>query len=83
MFLFGWLLMKRLDRFLDENQGKQIDFALHCDKVITNEILKGIKEQKYDIGFCSKINDEPLIEFIPVAKQDLVVIVPPDHPLAR
>ena len=65
-----------LRRFLDENQGKQIDFALHCDKVITNEILKGIKEQKYDIGFCSKINDEPLIEFIPVAKQDLVVIVP-------
>jgi DNA-binding transcriptional LysR family regulator len=39
-----------LRRFLDENQGKQIDFALHCDKVITNEILKGIKEQKYDIG---------------------------------
>ena len=71
-----------LRRFLDENQGKQIDFALHCDKVITNEILKGIKEQKYDIGFCSKINDEPLIEFIPVAKQDLVVIVPPDHPFA-
>lgn len=50
--------------------------------MITNEILKGIKEQKYDIGFCSKINDEPLIEFIPVAKQDLVVIVPEDHPLA-
>lgn len=22
MFLFGWLLMKRLDRFLDENQSK-------------------------------------------------------------
>ena len=71
-----------LRRFLDENQGKQIDFALHCDKVITNEILKGIKEQKYDIGFCSKINDEPLIEFIPVARQELVVIVPSDHPLA-
>ena len=71
-----------LRKFLDENQGKQIDFSLHCDKVITDEILKGLKEQKYDIGFCSKINDEPLIEFIPVAKQDLVVIVPPDHPLA-
>ena len=22
MFLFGWFLMKRLDRFLDENQSK-------------------------------------------------------------
>ncbi|MFR8249693.1 MAG: LysR family transcriptional regulator [Lachnospiraceae bacterium] len=30
-----------LRRFLDENQGKQIDFTLHCDKVITDEILKG------------------------------------------
>ena len=39
-----------LRRFLDENQGKQIDFTLHCDKVITDEILKGLKEQKYDIG---------------------------------
>ena len=26
MFLFGWLLMKRLDRFLDENQ-KRIEVA--------------------------------------------------------
>ena len=25
-----------LRRFLDENQGKQIDFTLHCDKVITH-----------------------------------------------
>ena len=64
-----------LRKFLDENQSKQIDFSLHCDKVITDEILKGLKEQKYDIGFCSKINDEPLIEFIPVAKQDLRRII--------
>ena len=42
----------------------------------------GLKEKKYDLGFCSMIDNEPLIEFIPVAKQDLVVIVPPDHPLA-
>ena len=80
-------ILQKLDSSVGNLQlaGKgegRIDFALHCDKVITNEILKGIKEQKYDIGFCSKINDEPLIEFIPVAKQDLVVIVPPDHPLA-
>lgn len=45
--------------------------------------MTGLKEKKYDIGFCSKFDDEPLIEFIPVAKQDLVVIVPPDHPLAE
>ena len=42
----------------------------------------GLKEKKYDLGFCSKLDNEPLIEFIPVARQELVVIVPLDHPLA-
>lgn len=69
--------------FLSENEGKQIDFNLYCDKVLTGDILAGLKERRYDVGFCSKFDDEPLIEFIPVAKQDLVVIVPPDHPLAE
>lgn len=45
-------------------------------------ILIGLKEKKYDLGFCSKLDNEPLIEFIPVARQELVVIVPLDHPLA-
>ena len=62
---------------------EQIHFNLFCDKVLTGDILTGLKEKKYDIGFCSKFDDEPLIEFIPVAKQDLVVIVPPEHPLAE
>ena len=28
------------------------------------------------------MDQEPLIDFIPVARQELVVIVPPDHPLS-
>ena len=71
-----------LRRFLDENQGKQIDFALHCDKVITNEILKGIKEQKYDIGFCSMVENKSDLVFVPITFQELIVIVRNNHPLA-
>lgn len=74
---------KIIRNFLTANEGKQINFNLFCDKVLTGDILTGLKEKKYDIGFCSKFDDEPLIEFIPVAKQDLVVIVPPGHPLAE
>ena len=66
---------KIIRSFLNANKGKQIHFNLFCDKVLTGDILTGLKEKKYDIGFCSKFDDEPLIEFIPVAKQDLVVIV--------
>lgn len=73
---------KIIRSFLNANKEKKINFNLFCDKVLTGDILTGLKEKKYDIGFCSKFDDEPLIEFIPVAKQDLVVIVPPDHPLA-
>ena len=74
---------KIIRSFLTANEGKQINFNLFCDTVLTGDILTGLKEKKYDIGFCSKFDDEPLIEFIPVAKQNLVVIVPTDHPLAE
>ena len=88
MWLFSelWVfdfMPKIIRSFLNANMGKQIHFNLFCDKVLTGDILTGLKEKKYDIGFCSKFDDEPLIEFIPVAKQDLVVIVPPEHPLAE
>ena len=58
---------KIIRNFLTANEGKQINFNLFCDKVLTGDILTGLKEKKYDIGFCSKFDDEPLIEFIPVA----------------
>lgn len=41
-------------------------------------MIQGLKDRKYDIAFCSMMDNEPLIEFIPVAKQELVLIVPKD-----
>ena len=42
----------------------------------------GYKDEKYDIVFCTKRENEPDIHFIPVSKQDLVVIAPKNHPLS-
>ena len=39
-------------------------------------------EESRRFSTSSKLDNEPLIEFIPVARQELVVIVPLDHPLA-
>lgn len=44
-------------------------------------MIQGLKDRKYDIAFCSMMDNEPLIEFTPVAKQELVLIVPKGHPL--
>lgn len=74
---------KIIRKFMDANKYKKIEFNLYCDKSVTKDIIEGLKDKKYDLGFCSKISNETDIEYIPVAKQELVVIVPLDHPLAE
>lgn len=66
--------------FLQAHSDKEIKFHFHTG--VTADIIQGLKDRKYDIAFCSKIKEEHAIEFIPVAKQELVLIVPMDHPLA-
>lgn len=66
--------------FLNTHQEKAIHFYFHTG--VTIDIIHGLKERKYDIAVCSKLEKEPDIEFIPIAKQKLVVIVPNGHPLA-
>ena len=53
-------LPKIMRGFLAANPTKKIDFNLYCDKVLTADILNGLKEKKYDLGFCSMIDNEPL-----------------------
>ncbi|WP_179031609.1 LysR family transcriptional regulator [Paenibacillus kribbensis] len=59
---------------------KDISFSFHQGN--TNDIIQGLKQEHYDVAFCSHVENEPDVEFIPLAQQELVVIVPPDHPLA-
>ena len=67
--------------FLDSTPDKKIDFYFHSSTGLTSDMIQGLKDRKYDIAFCSMMDNEPLIEFTPVAKQELVLIVPKGHPL--
>ncbi len=67
--------------FLDSTPDKKIDFYFHSSTGLTSDMIQGLKDRKYDIAFCSIMDNEPLIEFTPVAKQELVLIVPKGHPL--
>lgn len=66
--------------FLQAYSEKEIKFHFYTG--VTGDIIQGLKDGKYDIAFCSMIKEEHNIEFIPIAKQELVLIVPADHPLA-
>lgn len=68
--------------FLEDKTDKKIDFYFHSSTGLSADILQGLKDRRYDVAFCSMMDNEPLIEFIPIARQELVLIVPLDHPLA-
>jgi len=50
---------------------------------MTLDIVAGIKSNKYDIGFCSFVENEPDLEFIPILTQKLILLVNNNHPLAK
>jgi DNA-binding transcriptional LysR family regulator len=66
--------------FLRFDEHKDISFSF--SQGTTKSIIEGLKTDKYDLAFCSYIEDEPDIDFIPLVKQDLVLVVPSGHPLA-
>jgi DNA-binding transcriptional LysR family regulator len=68
--------------FLLANPDKNIQFEFHSGSVST-EIIEGLKSFRYDLGISSYIANEPTIEFVPIASQELVVITALDHPLAQ
>lgn len=74
---------KLVKGFLDKSNQKNIKFNFHNSTGLTVDILQGLKERKYDIAFCSKKDNEPTINFFPIGKQELVLVVPLDHELAK
>lgn len=79
--LAGEYIPKMIKSFLDKNKNSDISFTLKQD--LTYEIIQGLKNSKYDIGFCSMEEKEKNIIFEPVIEQEIVVITPKNHILAQ
>ncbi|MBE5995049.1 MAG: LysR family transcriptional regulator [Paenibacillaceae bacterium] len=47
------------------------------------EVAHGVAAGKYDLGFCSMVEEEPDLLFVPIMAQELVLIVNDAHPLAE
>lgn len=69
-----------IHNFLSVQENKNIKFSLKQGN--TTEILQGLKDEKYDIAFCSYVDQQPDINFLPIAQEELIVIVSKNHPLA-
>ncbi len=69
-----------VSRYLCENPGKQLRFTFETG--MTNSLLEGLMERRYDLVFASKPPAELGLTSVAVERQDLVLIVPRGHPLA-
>lgn len=70
-----------IQSFFSNEDNKNIYFSF--SQGTTKNIIEGLKEEKFDLAFCSLVENEPDIDFLPIASQELVLIVPLDHPLAK
>ena len=66
--------------FLDLEGNQQVTF--HFNQLNTSEMVSGLKSGRHDVIFGSYVPNEPDIAYVPILKQQMVIIVPPDHPLA-
>lgn len=67
--------------FLNIPENENVTFSFIQD--YTAKMIDSLKSDKCDVVFGSYVDNEPELNFIPIIKQDLVVIVPLDHPLAQ
>lgn len=67
--------------FLNETSYKNVEFSFAQGN--TQYLINNLKQGKFDLVFCSFVENEPNIDFIPIAQEELVIIVPKDHPLSN
>lgn len=61
---------------------EELKVRFHFTVGNTSEIISGIKEERFDLGFCSMKEKEDEVMFTPVGTENLVVVVPRGHPLS-
>lgn len=66
--------------FLDMNENRNVTFSFTQE--FTANMISGLKENKFDVVFGSYSDGEIELNFVPIIRQELVVIVPNDHVLS-
>lgn len=66
--------------FLREARDSNIQFVFRTG--VSQSLLEGLSAREFDLVFCSEPPQKRGLSIVPVQKQELVLIVPKNHPLA-
>ncbi|HAX72526.1 MAG TPA: LysR family transcriptional regulator [Firmicutes bacterium] len=72
---------RKVREFLQIDYNHGITFSFR--QGISNDLISGLKTSKYDLVFCSYVENEPDISFELLIEDEMIVVVPFDHPLAQ
>lgn len=78
--LAGDFLPKSINNYLKSVDSKTQFNVFHG---MSLEIIEGIESEKYDVGFCSYVENKPDLIFHPILFQELILLVNTKHPLAK
>lgn len=67
--------------FLNQEENQNVTVHFHQDS--SKGIVEGIQTGRFDLGFCSFVPGTPHVDFHPILQQELVAVVPLNHPLAE
>lgn len=71
------------EAFRKKNPGLQIQYTFDTYTGLSRDIVDGVKNKSADVAFTSYVENEPGLIFHPVYEQQLVIIVPKEHELAK
>ena len=78
--LANYYIPHKVRSFLDMPGNEHVTFGFTQNR--TSSIIRDIKNGKLDVGFCAYSENEEELEFVPLMKQEMVIITSLEHPLA-
>lgn len=78
--LANYYIPHKVRSFLDMPENEHVTFGFNQNR--TSSIIRDIKSGKLDVGFCAYSENEEELEFVPILKQEMVIITSNEHPLA-
>lgn len=72
-----------VQKFQQETNDTSVKFQFSSDTGLSPDILNSLRENKYDVAFCSRMEEYGDIEYFPIEEQNMVCITPLHHELAN
>lgn len=67
--------------FLNLPENKNVTFSF--SQAHTNDLVRGLKNDQYDVIFGAYVEDQPSIKFTPILKQNMMIITSLKHELSQ